>query len=48
MREWVGSSTDEMTLIYRATRDGFSNAAFTARCNHDSPKTVSLIRVSSG
>ena len=48
IREWVGDSTDEMTLIYRATRDGFGCEAFTARCNKDSPKTVSLIRVSSG
>ncbi|CAN0382721.1 unnamed protein product, partial [Laminaria digitata] len=37
-----------MTLIYRATRDGFGRKAFNARCNHDSPKTVSFLRVSSG
>ncbi|CAN0305197.1 unnamed protein product, partial [Laminaria digitata] len=48
IREWVGGSTDEMTLIYRATRDGFSRSAFTARCNTNSPKTFSLLRVRSG
>ncbi|CAM9763924.1 unnamed protein product, partial [Laminaria digitata] len=48
IRHWVGGSTDEMTLMYRATRDGFGSEAFTARCNEDSPNTVSVIRVSSG
>ena len=48
IREWVGGSTDELTLIYRATRDGFGREEFRARCNKHSPETVSLIRVSSG
>ncbi|CAN0490036.1 unnamed protein product, partial [Laminaria digitata] len=47
VREWVGNSTDEMTLIYRATRDGFDTESFESRCNEDS-HTVSLVRVSSG
>ena len=48
IREWVEGSTDEMTLIYRATRDGFGVEPFTDRCNEDSPTTISLFRVSSG
>ncbi|CAM9580160.1 unnamed protein product, partial [Laminaria digitata] len=48
IREWIGGSADEMTLLYRATRDGFRNKECITRCNKDSPKTVSLIRVSSG
>ncbi|CAM9724014.1 unnamed protein product [Laminaria digitata] len=48
LREWVGGSTVEMTLIYRATRDGFGGEAFMARCTQHSPRTISLIRVSSG
>ena len=46
IREWVGGSTDTITLIYRATRDGFDSEAFEARCNEDSPHTISLVRVS--
>ena len=48
IRNWVGGSTDEMTLIYRATRDGFDNESFKTRCNEYSPETVSVIRVRSG
>ena len=48
IREWVGDFVDEMTLIYRATRDGFDNKSFSSRCDHRSPKTISLIRVSLG
>ena len=48
IRHWVGDSTDEMTLIYRATRDGFGSKFFKGRCTKHSPNTVSLIRVSSG
>eukprot|EP00904_Undaria_pinnatifida_P000593 jgi/Undpi1/10534/HiC_scaffold_29.g12984.m1 len=48
IREWVGGSTDEMTLIYRATRDGFGEKFFKGRCTKHSPNTVSLIRVSPG
>ena len=48
IREWVGGSREQMTLIYRATRDGFNTKSFKPTCNEDSPHTVSLIRVSSG
>ena len=48
IREWVGGSTEQMTLIYRATRDGFDARSFKPADNEDSPHTVSLIRVSSG
>ena len=48
IRHWVGGSTDEMTLIYRATRDGFGGEFFKGRCTKHSPNTISLIRVSSG
>ena len=48
IREWVGGSTEQMTLIYHATRDGFDTMSFKPTCNEDSPHTVSLIRVSSG
>ncbi|CAN0534525.1 unnamed protein product, partial [Scytosiphon promiscuus] len=37
-----------MTLIDRATRDGFGGKFFRGRCTAHSPNTVSLIRVSSG
>ncbi|CAM9417510.1 unnamed protein product [Laminaria digitata] len=47
-RQWFGGSAEPMTLIYRATRDGFGSKAFTDRCNESSRKTISLIRVSSG
>ncbi|CAM9105415.1 unnamed protein product, partial [Laminaria digitata] len=47
IRKWVGGSTDEMTLIYRATRDGFGSEPFFSRCDKDSPNTVFLLRVRS-
>ncbi|CAN0326028.1 unnamed protein product, partial [Laminaria digitata] len=47
IREWVGDSTAQMTLIYRATRDGFDTKAFKPRCSEDRPHSVSLIRVRS-
>ncbi|CAM9158203.1 unnamed protein product, partial [Laminaria digitata] len=47
IREWFRGSTEEMTLLYRATRDGFGSQPFTASCNQHSP-TISLIRASSG
>ncbi|CAM9286525.1 unnamed protein product, partial [Laminaria digitata] len=37
-----------MTLIYRATRDGFGRETFTSRCDKHSRDTVFLIRVRSG
>ncbi|CAM9105339.1 unnamed protein product [Laminaria digitata] len=48
IRHWVGGSTDEMTLLYRATRDGFGVKFFKGRCTKHSPNTITLIRVSSG
>ena len=48
VREWVGGSTEHISLIYRATRDGFGSKAFRARCNKRSRNTISLVRVSSG
>ncbi|CAM9203794.1 unnamed protein product [Laminaria digitata] len=47
IRRWVGDTKDEMTLVYRATRDGFGRKAFITSCNKDSsPRTVSLFRIS--
>lgn len=49
IREWVGGSTEDMTLIYRATRDGFDTKLFTPGGKEDiKSHVVSLIRVSSG
>ena len=48
IREWVGSSTEQMTLIYRGTRDGFDARSIDPTCSEDRPYTVSLVRVSSG
>ncbi|CAN0266589.1 unnamed protein product, partial [Laminaria digitata] len=56
IREWVGGSTaEQMTLLYRATRDGFDTTsckppgAYRGDSSSSSrAHTVSLIRVSSG
>ncbi|CAM9105191.1 unnamed protein product [Laminaria digitata] len=49
VRQWVGGRTAvQMTLVYRATRDGFDTRSFKPSCDEESPYTISLIRVSSG
>ncbi|CAM9803771.1 unnamed protein product, partial [Laminaria digitata] len=44
IRQWLGVATEPMTLIYRATRDGFGCKHFKTRCSKDSPKRSPLSR----
>lgn len=44
---WFPTQPNEMTLLYRASRDGWTPDAFDARCGADSPSTITLIRVQS-
>ncbi|CAM9438483.1 unnamed protein product [Laminaria digitata] len=48
IREWVGGSAAQMTLIYRATRDGFDAPLVNPKGREDRTHTVSLIRVKRG
>eukprot|EP00904_Undaria_pinnatifida_P000590 jgi/Undpi1/10531/HiC_scaffold_29.g12981.m1 len=49
IRGWIGGSTEQMTLIYRATRDGFDTKQFKPKCDEDTRShVVSLVRVSTG
>ena len=44
-QEWCPGKPQELKLIYRASRDGWSKADFFSRCGNESPWTVSLFRV---
>ncbi|CAM9567079.1 unnamed protein product [Scytosiphon promiscuus] len=44
LQKWF-LSNDNMELIYRASRDGWTPEDFHARCNDDSPSTITLCRV---
>ncbi|CAM9689048.1 unnamed protein product [Ectocarpus sp. 12 AP-2014] len=42
---WCPSRPEGLELLYRASRDGWSGHAFHARCDDDSPSTISLFPV---
>ncbi|CBJ28933.1 conserved unknown protein [Ectocarpus siliculosus] len=42
---WCPGRPEGLELLYRASRDGWSGAAFHARCGDDSPFTTSLFRI---
>ena len=42
---WFGNEHQEWQLLYRASRDGFSAAAFHAKCDGHSP-TLTVVQVS--
>ena len=43
--EWIPPPHDVWCLLYRASRDGFTSAAFHAHCDGKGPRTVCLLRV---
>lgn len=42
---WLHGQSNELNLLYRASRDGWNGAAFHARCGEDSTSMITVIRV---
>ncbi|CAM9717145.1 unnamed protein product [Pylaiella littoralis] len=45
LQGWYPDQPNELELLYRASRDGWTSAAFHSRCVDDSPSTITLLRV---
>jgi len=47
LQEWLPSKTNELTLLYRATRDGFNASSFHDKCDGKG-STLTIAKSSSG
>ena len=48
IRSWCPGDPQQLELIYRGSRDGFSAAAFHAKCTDNNPSTITLVKVDHG